>query len=592
MAFAGFPPSEKLLLIRKLIEERMKDSLFARWFGDNLNHLDDVALMGSPEATIVTIVETYHVLREQGVSAASALSAIEEHRSIRSPRASQIGSDLEAYVRKRVRLEHSSGKQLSDRDISRACFLANAFAERHISQEREPTQAASAEHIPDQPTGASEKHKPDISRPFALAAPDPGSKVLASFTDRARGRRLFYYEHPKTFGEARGFVSPYEYPQVALVLTEKEDPILIVRSEQDSSGTLFLCSLDAKGTHTNWGPTSPMSLDDFVKQVIKIETKIKNETASVAPKEDEVSTLGRAAASGIEDSRDWTQIKSIALEEDGAAASGGGQIGSDLEKHISQERERTPAASEEHIPDQPAGASEEHELDVGFMAALPNSGSQMLARWEHREGYKLGYFEHPKMLGEARGFVSPYEYPQVIVVFNEKDDPILIVRSEQNPSGTLFLCSLDAKGTHTNWGPISPMSRDDFAKEANKIVMQINHDTVTRAQERRRSSEMASQIASTIDSYIDTAGFKDFETDAHRMFLIVTDEDAISISASERFARGNVLVSVPLKELGISRRAIEEGGPLRHTAVHVAAQEVMQRLEMRSQSSSPSLFAS
>jgi hypothetical protein len=278
MAF-GFPPSEKLLLIRKLIEERMKGSLFARWFGDNLNHLDDVALMGSPEATIVTIVETYHLLREQGVSAASALSAIEEHRSIMSPRASQIGSDLEAHVRKRVRLEHRSGKQLSDRDISRACFLANAMAEKHISQERKPTQAASAEHIPDRPTGASEKHKPDISLPFALAVPDPGSQVLASFTDRARGRRLIYYEHPKT-GEAKGFVSPYEYPQVALVLTEKDDPIVIVRSEQNSSGTLFLCSLDAKGTHTNWGPISPMSRDDFVKEANKIVMQIKLETAN------------------------------------------------------------------------------------------------------------------------------------------------------------------------------------------------------------------------------------------------------------------------------------------------------------------------
>ena len=139
MAFAGFPPSEKLLLIRKLIEERTKGSLFARWFVDDLNHVDNVAFMGSPEETIVTIVETYHVLREQGGPAASALSAIEEHRSVMSPRASQIGSDLEAYVRYRVRLEHRSGKQLSDRDISRACFMANALAEKHISQEREPT---------------------------------------------------------------------------------------------------------------------------------------------------------------------------------------------------------------------------------------------------------------------------------------------------------------------------------------------------------------------------------------------------------------------------------------------------------------------
>jgi hypothetical protein len=276
MAFAGFPPSEKLWLIRKLIEERTKRSLFARWFL-NVSDVDDVTLMGSPEATIVTIVENFHVLREQGASAASALFAIEEQRSITLPRASQIGSDLEAYVRNRVRLEHRSGKQLSDRDISRACFMANALAEKHILQERKPTQAAKAEDVPDQPTGASEEHKPDFR--FALGLPNPGSQLLATFKNR-QGYELYYYERPKTLGEANGFVSPYEYPQVILVLNERDDPILVVRSEQNPSGTLFLCSLDAKGTHTNWGPISPMSRDDFAKKASDIAIQIKLETAN------------------------------------------------------------------------------------------------------------------------------------------------------------------------------------------------------------------------------------------------------------------------------------------------------------------------
>jgi hypothetical protein len=319
MAFAGFPPSEKLWLIRKLIEERTKGSLFL-----NVSDVDDVTLMGSPEATIVTIVETYHVLREQGVSAASALSEIEEHRSIMSPRASQIGSDLEAYVRNRVRLEHRSGKQLSDRDISRASFMANALVERHTLQERKPTQAAKAEDVPDQPTGASEEHKPDFG--FVCGLPNSGSQLLEYFKSD-QGEEFYYYEHPKTIGEANGFPSPYEYPQVIVVLNEKDDPILIVRSEQNPSGTLFLCSLDAKGTHTNWGPISPMSRDDFAKKASEIVTQIKNETASVAPKEDGVSTRGGAAASGIEDSRDWTQIKnetaSVAPKEDGVSTRGG-----------------------------------------------------------------------------------------------------------------------------------------------------------------------------------------------------------------------------------------------------------------------------
>jgi hypothetical protein len=210
-------------------------------------------------------------------------------------------------------------------------------ADKHGLQERKPTLAASAEHTPDQPTGASEEPNPNFQ--FVCGLPNSGSQMLANFTS-SQGYELNYFEHPKTLGEAHGVPSPYECPQVIVVFNEENDPFLIVRSEQNPSGTLFLCSLDAKGAHTNWGPISQMSRDDFAKQANKIITQIKYETASVAPKEDEVSTLGRAATSG------------------------GGQIGSDLEKHILQERRSTQAARPEHTPDQPTKASEEHKHDV------------------------------------------------------------------------------------------------------------------------------------------------------------------------------------------------------------------------------------
>ena len=43
MAFNGFPTSEKLLLVRKLLEERAKGSLFGRLFL-NVNYVDDTTL--------------------------------------------------------------------------------------------------------------------------------------------------------------------------------------------------------------------------------------------------------------------------------------------------------------------------------------------------------------------------------------------------------------------------------------------------------------------------------------------------------------------------------------------------------------------
>jgi hypothetical protein len=52
MTFAGFPPSEKLSLIRKLIEERTKGSLFARWHPD----LPSVTTRCSPKSGNPNIV--------------------------------------------------------------------------------------------------------------------------------------------------------------------------------------------------------------------------------------------------------------------------------------------------------------------------------------------------------------------------------------------------------------------------------------------------------------------------------------------------------------------------------------------------------
>jgi hypothetical protein len=72
---------------------------------------------------------------------------------------------------------------------------------------------------------------------------------------------------------------------------------------------------------------------------------------------------------------------------------------------------------------------------------------------------------------------SPYKYPQVVVVSDEQR-PLIIIRSEQNPSGSLFLCSLDAKGAHENWGPVSRMNRDDFVKRAGEVLMRIKYGKI------------------------------------------------------------------------------------------------------------------
>ena len=104
--YAGMLPAEKLRLVRKLLEERTKQSFLGRLFL-NVHKIDDTTVMGTPEGTIVTIVDTYYIFRKGGVSSAEALAAIENYRSTLIRGKMPNGADLSDYVKYRVRLEHS-----------------------------------------------------------------------------------------------------------------------------------------------------------------------------------------------------------------------------------------------------------------------------------------------------------------------------------------------------------------------------------------------------------------------------------------------------------------------------------------------------
>jgi hypothetical protein len=69
----------------------------------------------------------------------------------------------------------------------------------------------------------------------------------------------------------------------------------------------------------------------------------------------------------------------------------------------------------------------------------------------------------------------PYPHPQMVVEL-EDGNPISSLPARGVPSDDHFLCSLDARGVHPNWAQISLMSRDDFVKQAGKLMKQL--DTV------------------------------------------------------------------------------------------------------------------
>jgi hypothetical protein len=66
----AIPLEEKVWFVRKLIEERAKRSLLGRVFRRDVSNMSVEEAMGSPEGTVVTIVDTYYELRANGASAA------------------------------------------------------------------------------------------------------------------------------------------------------------------------------------------------------------------------------------------------------------------------------------------------------------------------------------------------------------------------------------------------------------------------------------------------------------------------------------------------------------------------------------------
>jgi hypothetical protein len=271
---------------------------------------------------------------------------------------------------------------------------------------------------------ASAKQTPDIR--FMKEIPNGDSQPLASFKADQDEMYYYYYEHPQLIGEANGFTwftPAYEYPQV-IVVRRGQDPVLIIRSEKNSSGALFLCTLDVRGTHTNWGQISPMSRDNFVKEADRIVTQMKNETASVAPKEDGVSTHGRAVASGIEYDRDWTQInnETVTPKEDesstrGCAASGMARM-----------------------------------KPVPFNPSLPDVTKRSPKRAFSATNMLLLFLENVPSIGGV-GIIN---YRFVLVAGSSPGQvPVCYVTLESSPFATNQLCAFDQEGGHANYATLA-----------------------------------------------------------------------------------------------------------------------------------------
>ena len=127
--FGLFGGNKKLTLIRELLEQRMRKSGF-----DDLDYrlqvkrLSNLKLMGTPEALIVTVLETVIKGQKNGMLLTQILQSMEDHRKrlghnsdefndiLKLSRSSNPGECVSLYCSYRIFSEHNSLLQPNEVD--------------------------------------------------------------------------------------------------------------------------------------------------------------------------------------------------------------------------------------------------------------------------------------------------------------------------------------------------------------------------------------------------------------------------------------------------------------------------------------------
>jgi len=115
-------------LIKKLVRKRLQNDPIAKMLG-NVDDLSDLELMGLPEATIVTIIETYCTMKHQAnLPDDEIFEAIEAHRSMFGDKGEMPSPlTLSSYIKYRLGIEHSHGAPISSKFIDEAIGETKRF---------------------------------------------------------------------------------------------------------------------------------------------------------------------------------------------------------------------------------------------------------------------------------------------------------------------------------------------------------------------------------------------------------------------------------------------------------------------------------
>ncbi|CAK8715354.1 MAG: hypothetical protein CDV28_11738 [Candidatus Electronema aureum] len=118
-------------LIRELVKQRLaNDPNFAKSFNVSPAVIDSMpieVIMGLPESTIFSIVESWAQCLNKNISPMRILQLIEAHRCRAAEGEMPYSLSLEVYIQYRVNLEHSEGASISDAHIDHCIYQARKF---------------------------------------------------------------------------------------------------------------------------------------------------------------------------------------------------------------------------------------------------------------------------------------------------------------------------------------------------------------------------------------------------------------------------------------------------------------------------------
>lgn len=133
------PKKTKFDLIRELIKERFLEDPLATSMGSTLEIIDqqpNEILIGTPEGTVVTIIESYLALRDAGTPLAETILTIEQYRNKVITGEMPLSASLNTYIKYRVKLEHGDGPPISWSSIGRTMIRTMKFFKPDSSKMR------------------------------------------------------------------------------------------------------------------------------------------------------------------------------------------------------------------------------------------------------------------------------------------------------------------------------------------------------------------------------------------------------------------------------------------------------------------------